>query len=79
MKRDADMKQLATPSMDTLEPLEWAKKPRSQWALDFLRRGAELGDSQLAGILSGHKSSGVCDGTGRNLRKRWDGLQWVAA
>lgn len=70
------MKQLATPSMDTLDPLEWAKKPRSQVALDFLRRGAELGDSKLAGILSGHVTAGVCDAEGRNLRKWWNGYSW---
>lgn len=78
MKRDADMNQLSTPSMYTLDPLEWAKRLRSQVALDYLLRGAEY-DHRLLDILTDHMESGVCDGTGKNLLRRWDGLQWVAA
>ncbi len=78
MKRDVETRQLASPDLGTLDPLEWAKKPRSQWALDFLRRGSEY-DHRLLDILTNHMESGVCDDTGQNLLKRWDGQRWVAA
>ena len=71
------MTQPATTSMGALDPLEWAKKPRSQWALDFLRRGSGLGDSRLAAILADHVEAGVCDDTGRNLLKFWNGSSWM--
>ncbi len=61
-----------------IDPLNWAKRPRSQIALNFLRHGAALGDSRLAAILAGHVESGVCDATGRQLLQAWNGASWTA-
>jgi hypothetical protein len=61
-----------------LDPLLWAKRPKSQSAMDLLIRGVKQGgDPRLAEIYSGHLSDGVCDESG-NLLRRWDGLRWTS-
>lgn len=59
-----------------LDPLLWAKKPRSQTALDFVRRGA-AGNTGLMEILQRNIADGICTDDGKLLR-RWDGVQWVS-
>lgn len=63
-------------NLDDLDPLLWAKKPKSQCALALLITGAKEGDKRLAEIHARHISDGVCDESGR-LLNRWDGLRWV--
>ena len=60
-----------------LDPLLWAKKPRSQTAINLLSDGAKAGDKRLADILAGHVRDGVCDANGTLLRV-WSNGQWVA-
>ncbi len=60
-----------------LDPLLWAKKPKSQQALDLLRVGAKEFVSGFPEILAGHLRDGVCNEAGK-LLLRWDGLQWVS-
>ena len=62
---------------DELDPLLWAKKPKSQQALDLLAAAAKEGDTTIVGILSGHVRDGVADDKGK-LLSRWDGLRWVS-
>lgn len=59
-----------------LDPLLWARKPRSPTALDFVRRGAS-GNKELSAILQQHVADGVCTENG-DLLLRWDGFQWVS-
>lgn len=61
-----------------LDPLKWAKRPKSQCALDLLMTGAKEGDSRLSEILAGHVRDGVCSESGK-LLQRWDGLSWRLA
>jgi len=65
------------PISEDLDPLLWAKRPRSQCALSLLRTGAAEGSGELATILSSHVRDGVCDESGK-LLMRWDGLRWVS-
>lgn len=60
-----------------LDPLGWAKRPRSQCALELLMQGAKDGDAMLAEIHGQHLACGVCNAAGR-LLVRWDGLGWAA-
>ena len=62
---------------EELDPLLWAKRLRSQQALDLLAAGAKEGDTTLVGILSGHVRDGFADDKGK-LLARWDGLRWVS-
>lgn len=59
-----------------LDPLAWAKRIRSQTAMDFLMKGCSEGDSRLQEIFAGVVSDGVCTKQGKLLR-RWDGIGWV--
>lgn len=59
-----------------LDPLLWAKRPRSQTALDFVRRGS-AGNTDLLDIIQKHVADGVCDENGK-LLLRWDGVLWVS-
>lgn len=59
-----------------LDPLLWARKPRSQTALDFVRRGAS-GNNELSAILQQHIADGVCTDS-VDLLLRWEGCQWVS-
>ncbi len=61
-----------------LDPLLWAKRPKSQCALDLLMTGAKEGDSRLVEILAGHVRDGVCNESGK-LLQRWDGQSWRRA
>lgn len=65
------------PISEDLDPLLWAKRPRSQCALSLLRTGAAEGSGELATILSSHVRDGVCDESGK-LLMRWGGLRWVS-
>lgn len=46
-----------------LDPLNWARFPRSQTAVDFLVKGAAH-DLRLADILAEHRESGVVSDRG---------------
>jgi hypothetical protein len=59
-----------------LDPLLWARNPRSQTALDSVRRGS-AGNADLLAILQKHIADGICTEDGK-LRRRWEGLQWVS-
>lgn len=61
--------------LEDLDPLLWAKRPRSQCAMDLLHAGVHEGDTQLTEIFSGHLRDGVCDDKG-NLMMRWNHEQW---
>lgn len=63
------------PMFADLDPLMWAKRPRSQTALDLVQKGVNEGDSRLIAIHAEHIRNGVCDNAGKLLR-RWDGLRW---
>lgn len=65
------------PISEDLDPLLWAKRPRSQCALSLLRTGAAEGSGALATIFAGHLRDEVCDEHGK-LLLRWDGLRWVS-
>ncbi|HRF11312.1 MAG TPA: hypothetical protein PLR37_04125 [Candidatus Accumulibacter phosphatis] len=60
-----------------LDPLGWAKRPRSQCALELLIQGAKDGDARLAEIHAKHLADGVCNDAGA-LLMRWDGLRWIS-
>lgn len=50
---------------EELDPMQWAKYPRSQFALDAAARGAREGHPDLTRIFYEHVASGVCDENGR--------------
>jgi hypothetical protein len=56
------------------DPLEWAKHPRSQAAMEVIARGAKE-NRQLRRLLEAHIQSGVCNEAGK-LLSRWDGQKW---
>ncbi len=60
--------------------LLWAKRPKSQKAMDFVADGKKHPRRfpQLAEIFDRHVIDGVCNEAGK-LLKRWDGLEWVKA
>lgn len=60
-----------------LDPLLWAKRPKSQQALDLLTAGAKGGDERLSAILEKHLADGVCNEAGK-LLMRWDGVTWIS-
>lgn len=62
----------------SLDPLQWARHPKSAWALDAVKTGAECGDAALQSILADLVERGICTPDGR-LLQRWDGLAWVRA
>lgn len=59
-----------------LDPLMWAKKPKSNYALQSVFDCARSGDQRFAEIKDNLISDGVCDESGI-LLQRWDGLRWV--
>lgn len=66
----------AITNRDEYDPLLWAKKPKSQKALDFVIDGAKKSD-KLRAILDDLKRSGIASETG-NLLKPYKGQgQWV--
>ena len=60
-----------------LDPLLWARKPRSQHAFYRLKAGADGGNTSLSGILGDLVEAGVCTGDGK-LLYCWQGGQWVS-
>jgi len=60
-----------------LDPLLWAKRPKSQAAADLIKSGVSS-DRRLKEIWRHHISDGICAKDG-NLLQRWDGLRFVAA
>lgn len=63
-------------SQDHLDPLKWAKFPRSQAAIGHVFEGSRQGDERFKQILEGHIRDGVCDEQG-NLLLVWCAGQWV--
>lgn len=58
-----------------LDPLDWAKRPRSQQAIDLVIRGSAT-STELKTIFSQHVEDGVCDKNGK-LLMRWFQGRWV--
>lgn len=58
-----------------LDPLLWAKRPKSQAAADLIKSGVSS-DRRLAKIFHQHVKDGVFD-EGGSLVHRWDGRKWV--
>jgi len=73
-----DLKMGIEAAFGEADALKWAKRVRSQTALDLLTAGAKEGDSRLAEILAGHVRDGVCSESGK-LLQRWDGKSWRRA
>ncbi|EXI92077.1 MAG: hypothetical protein AW12_00820 [Candidatus Accumulibacter sp. BA-94] len=61
--------------MPPVDPLDWAKHPRSPEALRFLVQAAK-NDRVLYRILTQLVADKVCTADGVLLR-RWDGARWV--
>lgn len=61
--------------MPPVDPLDWAKHPRSQEGLRFLVQAAK-NDRVLYRILTKLVDDKVCTANGVLLR-RWDGVRWV--
>jgi len=57
-----------------LDPLEWARHPRSKQAMELLISGA-ADDARLARIFRQHVADGVCDEEG-NMFKVWAAGRW---
>lgn len=63
---------------DEYDPMLWAKRPKSQKAMDAVIDGAKRSD-KLAAILADLLETGVCNAAGK-LLKRYKGQgQWVTA
>lgn len=50
-----------------LEPLDWARFPRSQYALDAIMVGVREGNAELKRILAGLVERGLCDVEGQAI------------
>jgi hypothetical protein len=59
-----------------LDPLLWAKKPKSHHALQAVFDCATVGDPRFVEIKASLIRDGVCDESGRMVR-RWDGNRWA--
>lgn len=66
-------KELVTKPKDFLD---WARHPRSQYALNLINRAIYEEDSRFIDILIDLKKAGVVDGV--VLKKRWNGYGWEA-
>ena len=67
-----------TGKSDDYDPLLWAKRPKSQKAMDAVISGASRSD-KLAEILADLRTNGICNAAGK-LLKRYKGQgQWVTA
>lgn len=64
-------------TMEPHDPIAWARKPRSQKALDFVVELANEKEADFVDILAKLKSNGITDGV--KLIKRWDHVtnQWT--
>lgn len=67
---------IAVASVGDIDPLGWAKFPRSSVALEYVIQASKDGDERLTEILASHIRDGVCDEQGKLLRV-WSGGQWV--
>ena len=61
--------------MPTVDPLEWARHPKSDATLQHLRRHMKR-DLRLAAIYAELVEINVCTAEGK-LLCRWDGHKWV--
>lgn len=59
------------------DALDWARKPRSQHAINLILRCIAEKDSRFIEIFADLKRDGVVDGYA--LKKRWNGYGWDAA
>lgn len=55
------------PALKPMEPLDWARFPRSQYALDSIMVGVREGNSELKRILAGLVEMGMCDAEGKAI------------
>lgn len=67
-----------TGKAEDYDPLLWAKRPKSQKALDFVIDGAKRSEP-LRQILADLKAAGVCSEAGKLLKRYKGQNQWVAA
>ncbi len=61
-----------------IDPLRWARRPRSAIAFHHVKDLADSGDDRFKAILDKLVADGVATAEGQ-LVKRWDGAQWVRA
>ncbi len=61
---------------DEIDPLLWAKRPKSQAAADLIKSGV-ASDRRLEEIWRQHIADGICAEDGK-LLQRWDGLRLVS-
>lgn len=59
-----------------LDPIGWARRPRSYSALRAVIELARNGDTRFADILARLVEDEVCTASGR-LMYRWDGGRWI--
>lgn len=81
----AHAKELAHKATEAVKPKEfdgllWAKRPKSQKAMDFIADGKKEARRfpQLAAIFDKHVREGIANEAGKLLRK-WNGYEWVKA
>lgn len=60
------------------DPLLWAKRPKSQKAMDRVIDGAKR-NMALAKIVSDHVANGICNESGKLLKRYKGAGQWVSA
>lgn len=60
-----------------LDPLEWAKKPRSRDAFAALLGLVKKADPRFVVIFNALQREGITDGV--KLLMCWDGQKWIAA
>lgn len=64
-------------SIDEYDPLLWAKKPKTQKAMDFVIDGAKR-SMALSRIAAEHIQSGVCNEAGKLLKIYEGGGKWAS-
>lgn len=67
----------AITGLEEYDPLIWAKRPKSQKAMDFVIDGAKR-SMALSRIFADHVQSGVCNEAGKLLKRYKGGGQWVS-
>ena len=82
IQRNREMAEAATKAVksDSFDGLLWAKRPKSQKAMDMVADAKKEHRKfpALAAIFDQHVVDGVCNEVGK-LIKRWDGVNWVKA
>ena len=61
---------------EEIDPLGWARKPKSTYALQAVIDTAKSGDERFVTIFEKLVRDGVCTEAGK-LLNLWDGQRWV--